>query len=239
MCGISRHLRLRGCRRPVDEEELLRIREAMIKRGPDGAGLWISPDRRVGLAHRRLAIIDLSEAGAQPMASADGRSRSPSTARSTTTANCARELEAQGLRLPLEQRHRGAAAPLRRPRRGDGARAARHVRLCASGMRAKRRCSSRATLRHQAALLRRRRQDLPLRLAGQGAAGGRRDRHHRRSRPGTSASSSGAACPSPTPFTAASARCRRAQRCLIVDGDGHGREPHRVLRVPEAGCGAA
>ena len=47
----------------------------MVKRGPDGAGLWISSDRRVGLAHRRLAIIDLSEGGAQPMATPDGRLR--------------------------------------------------------------------------------------------------------------------------------------------------------------------
>jgi hypothetical protein len=39
----------------------------MTRRGPDGAGLWISQDGRVGLAHRRLAISNLSEAGAQPM----------------------------------------------------------------------------------------------------------------------------------------------------------------------------
>src|SRR5258707_3816545 len=45
----------------------------MANRGPDGASQWISSDRRVGLAHRRLAIIDLSETGAQPMATADGR----------------------------------------------------------------------------------------------------------------------------------------------------------------------
>jgi asparagine synthase (glutamine-hydrolysing) len=38
----------------VDRAELLRIRAAMAARGPDGAGLWISPDARVGLAHRRL-----------------------------------------------------------------------------------------------------------------------------------------------------------------------------------------
>ena len=57
----------------MDPEELDRIRDAMASRGPDGKGAWVSPDRRVGLAHRRLAIIDLSDAAAQPMASADGR----------------------------------------------------------------------------------------------------------------------------------------------------------------------
>ena len=72
MCGIVGIYSYRDSAPPVDREELLRIREAMLKRGPDGAGLWISRDQRIGLAHRRLAIIDLSEAGAQPMASADG-----------------------------------------------------------------------------------------------------------------------------------------------------------------------
>jgi asparagine synthase (glutamine-hydrolysing) len=47
----------------------------MAARGPDGAGHWISKDRRVGLAHRRLAIIDTSVAAAQPMATADGSFR--------------------------------------------------------------------------------------------------------------------------------------------------------------------
>ena len=44
----------------------------MVHRGPDGAGLWIADDGRVGLGHRRLSIVDLSEAAAQPMSMADG-----------------------------------------------------------------------------------------------------------------------------------------------------------------------
>src|SRR5438045_4701338 len=43
----------------------------MINRGPDGVGLWISEDRRIGLAHRRLTIVDLTDAGLQPMWSSD------------------------------------------------------------------------------------------------------------------------------------------------------------------------
>ncbi|HET7730531.1 MAG TPA: asparagine synthase (glutamine-hydrolyzing), partial [Usitatibacter sp.] len=49
------------------------IRERMASRGPDGAGSWFSADGRAALAHRRLSIIDLTESGAQPMVSADGR----------------------------------------------------------------------------------------------------------------------------------------------------------------------
>ena len=73
MCGINGLLRLRPDAPPVDRDELLRTREAMASRGPDGAGAWISPDGRVALASRRLAILDLSSAGAQPMSSPDGR----------------------------------------------------------------------------------------------------------------------------------------------------------------------
>lgn len=47
--------------------------EALAHRGPDACGEWTSPDQLVWLGHRRLSILDLTHAGAQPMASADGR----------------------------------------------------------------------------------------------------------------------------------------------------------------------
>lgn len=52
-------------------ETLVAMRDRMIHRGPDGAGLWRADNGRCGLAHRRLSIIDLSEAAAQPMANQD------------------------------------------------------------------------------------------------------------------------------------------------------------------------
>ena len=73
MCGIAGIFAYADRAGPVDAPELLRIREHMRARGPDGAGMWVAPNQRIGLAHRRLAIIDLSDAGAQPMASADGQ----------------------------------------------------------------------------------------------------------------------------------------------------------------------
>jgi asparagine synthase (glutamine-hydrolysing) len=67
MCGIAGIFR----RQPTDavalRDELVRVRDAMAPRGPDGCGIWISDDGLVSLAHRRLAIQDLSDAGAQPM----------------------------------------------------------------------------------------------------------------------------------------------------------------------------
>ena len=96
MCGIAGILAYGESAAPVDEPELLRIREHMIKRGPDGAGLWISPDRRVGLAHRRLSIIDLSETGAQPMATADGRLSITFNGEIYNYRELRRELEAKG-----------------------------------------------------------------------------------------------------------------------------------------------
>jgi asparagine synthase (glutamine-hydrolysing) len=70
MCGIAGFLAF-GEIRPG--EELLRAMEgAMVHRGPDASGTHLSPDGKTGLSHRRLSILDLTETGSQPMASADG-----------------------------------------------------------------------------------------------------------------------------------------------------------------------
>ena len=96
MCGIAGIFSYDPAASPVDREELLRTREAMIHRGPDGAGLWISQDGRVGLAHRRLAIIDLSATGAQPMATADGQLRITFNGEIYNYRELKKELQAKG-----------------------------------------------------------------------------------------------------------------------------------------------
>ncbi|MEC9367964.1 MAG: asparagine synthase (glutamine-hydrolyzing), partial [Pseudomonadota bacterium] len=72
MCGINGIFAYHYAANPVDRSELLRTRDHMTTRGPDGKGDWVSEDNRVGFGHRRLALIDLTDGGAQPMASADG-----------------------------------------------------------------------------------------------------------------------------------------------------------------------
>jgi len=67
MCGIVSIFSYHYAAPAVEREELLAIRDHMINRGPDGKGEWYSSDRRVGFGHRRLSIIDLSDAAAQPM----------------------------------------------------------------------------------------------------------------------------------------------------------------------------
>lgn len=77
--------------------ELLRIREHMASRGPDGAGIWMSSDGRTGLVHRRLAIIDLSESGVQPMADASGQLRITFNGEIYNYRALRKELEAKGI----------------------------------------------------------------------------------------------------------------------------------------------
>jgi asparagine synthase (glutamine-hydrolysing) len=72
MCGIAGIYAYHYAANPLDVAELRAMRDHMAARGPDGCGEWIAQDGRVGFGHRRLAIIDLSEQAAQPMASPDG-----------------------------------------------------------------------------------------------------------------------------------------------------------------------
>ena len=71
MCAIAGVLKWRPS--AADSVSVLtRMRDVMSHRGPDDAGLWFSADGRVGLAFRRLAIVDLSTAANQPMSNEDG-----------------------------------------------------------------------------------------------------------------------------------------------------------------------
>lgn len=71
MCGIAGIVHLDA--RPVERSALRAMTDAIAHRGPDGEGQWTSTVQpNVGFGHRRLAIIDLSDANAQPMSTPDG-----------------------------------------------------------------------------------------------------------------------------------------------------------------------
>ena len=70
MCGILALVKKNG--EAIDESLLVEMRDQMVHRGPDDAGIYISNNQYVGLAHRRLSILDVSSAGHQPMISDKG-----------------------------------------------------------------------------------------------------------------------------------------------------------------------
>jgi asparagine synthase (glutamine-hydrolysing) len=69
MCGIAGIFTARS----VDKMLVAAMGDRLAHRGPDDHGIWIEQETGVGLAHRRLSIVDVSPSGAQPMASANGR----------------------------------------------------------------------------------------------------------------------------------------------------------------------
>ena len=70
MCGIAGYISLTN---GISPNQLKQATSLMQHRGPDAEGFYFSDDNKVGLAHRRLSILDLSNAANQPMHSADGR----------------------------------------------------------------------------------------------------------------------------------------------------------------------
>ena len=74
MCGFAGFIETgRGSDAAGWPDRLHHMGQAIRHRGPDGAGTWLDAERGIGLVHRRLAIIDLSPAGQQPMVSASGQ----------------------------------------------------------------------------------------------------------------------------------------------------------------------
>lgn len=74
MCGIVGVLDPTASRPAEATDRILAdMSDVLLTRGPDGAGTWVDQHAGIGFGHRRLSIIDLSELGAQPMVSADGR----------------------------------------------------------------------------------------------------------------------------------------------------------------------
>src|SRR4051812_41564786 len=71
MCGIAGVLSFEQSSFIVTKPFLKKMCDSIVHRGPDGEGLWISPNQKVGFGHRRLSIIDLSPAAAQPMSNHD------------------------------------------------------------------------------------------------------------------------------------------------------------------------
>jgi asparagine synthase (glutamine-hydrolysing) len=96
MCGIVGALSFTDSVFQVSESYLARMRDVMSHRGPDGAGIFVSPDRRLGFGFRRLAIIDLSERAMQPMSNEDGALRVVFNGEIYNHAEIRAELERRG-----------------------------------------------------------------------------------------------------------------------------------------------
>lgn len=101
MCGIVGRYHFNG-QKAVDRELLVRMRDSMVHRGPDGAGIWIARERTIGLAHRRLAIIDLAPEANQPMLNDDGSIVLVFNGEIYNHAEIRKELEGRGRRFKTD-----------------------------------------------------------------------------------------------------------------------------------------
>lgn len=73
MCGLTGFFSPGGFQHAAASAVVTRMRDTLVHRGPDDAGVWLDGDAGIALAHRRLSILDLSPAGHQPMHSVSGR----------------------------------------------------------------------------------------------------------------------------------------------------------------------
>jgi len=100
MCGLAGIWRFRGDRPEVPLEAIADSMAATLDhRGPDANGTWSDARAGIALSHRRLSIIDLSSAGAQPMVSADGRYIIVYNGEIYNSGELRPELEAKGTRF--------------------------------------------------------------------------------------------------------------------------------------------
>lgn len=100
MCGIAGFIDLDATRDPQANDRLADMMQAAIgHRGPDGHAIWRDAARGVWLAHRRLAVVDLTEAGDQPMLTPDGAGILIYNGEIYNAADVRPELEAAGYRL--------------------------------------------------------------------------------------------------------------------------------------------
>jgi asparagine synthase (glutamine-hydrolysing) len=97
MCGIVGWWNMRG--EPVDRVVLDRFTDSLAHRGPDGRGTYVDARGCLGLGHRRLAILDVSDSGHQPMAYGDGRYRITYNGEIYNFLELRRELEGLGHRF--------------------------------------------------------------------------------------------------------------------------------------------
>ncbi len=92
MCGIAGWIQSGGIEIAIMDRALA----TLARRGPDGSGTWVSPDRRVVLGHRRLAILDTSPRGEEPSVSPDGWSAFIHNGEIYNFRSLRRQLEARG-----------------------------------------------------------------------------------------------------------------------------------------------
>lgn len=101
MCGIAGFVAAPNRQQSVAELETIAraMESSLVHRGPDGGGIWIDPDAGAALVHRRLAVVDLSPAGHQPMVSADQRFVVTYNGEVYSHLELRAELEASGVRF--------------------------------------------------------------------------------------------------------------------------------------------